>query len=134
MVAGYGFPFRPIGPPSDYYGMVSPYMMALCEFDEVILSGQVPTVERVLDGSNPSSVPLGLTPTVPQTARPRSPPNPEVDGRRPTLADRVQSFVPGIDEIAASEVSSMDATDAAFCSATRTTLVGSMTPASTRSS
>ena len=37
----------------------------------------------------------------------------------------------GISETIASVVSMSDATDAAFCSATRTTLVGSMTPAAT---
>ena len=40
----------------------------------------------------------------------------------------------GISEISASVVSSKDAIDEAFCSALRTTLAGSMTPALTRSS
>lgn len=39
----------------------------------------------------------------------------------------------GRSAISASVVSMSEATDAAFCSATRTTFVGSMTPASTRS-
>ena len=42
------------------------------------------------------------------------------------------SFSSGISETSASVVSRSDAIDAAFCSAERTTLVGSMTPASTR--
>ena len=43
-------------------------------------------------------------------------------------------FSSGISATSASVVSSSDAIDAAFCRAERTTLVGSMTPASTRSS
>src|SRR2546425_8658927 len=39
---------------------------------------------------------------------------------------------PGISQTIASVVRSRDAMDAAFCKAERTTLVGSMTPASTR--
>src|SRR3989442_12964962 len=41
-------------------------------------------------------------------------------------------FLLGICEMDASVVSSSDATDAAFCRAQRTTLVGSITPACTR--
>jgi len=44
------------------------------------------------------------------------------------------SFFSGISEIMASVVSSRPEIDAAFCSAVRVTLVGSMTPAFTRSS
>jgi hypothetical protein len=43
-------------------------------------------------------------------------------------------FVSGICEMSASVVSRRDDTDAAFCSALRTTLAGSITPAATRSS
>ena len=43
-------------------------------------------------------------------------------------------FSSGISETSASVVSSSDAIDEAFCSAVRTTLAGSMTPAVTRSS
>ena len=43
-------------------------------------------------------------------------------------------FFSGISETRASVVRSREAMDEAFCSAVRTTLVGSMTPASTRSS
>jgi hypothetical protein len=42
------------------------------------------------------------------------------------------AFSSGISLMRASVVSSREAIDAAFCSAERTTLVGSMTPASTR--
>jgi hypothetical protein len=59
------------------------------------------------------------------------------DQRAPTAA-RAQSDArspPGVCcAISASVVSIIDATEAAFCSATRTTLVGSMTPATIRSS
>ena len=44
------------------------------------------------------------------------------------------SFFSGISEIMASVVSIRPAMEAAFCSAVRVTLVGSMTPALTRSS
>ena len=74
---------------------------------------------------------------------------PPADDRRPRSAGNAQyippmppppcrhprgrfSFSSGISETRASVVSSSDAIDAAFCSAERTTLVGSMTPASTR--
>ena len=43
-------------------------------------------------------------------------------------------FSSGISQISASVVSRSDAIDDAFCSAERTTLTGSMTPALTRSS
>ena len=43
-------------------------------------------------------------------------------------------FFSGISAIMASVVSISEAIDAAFCSAVRVTLVGSMTPAATRSS
>ena len=43
-------------------------------------------------------------------------------------------FSSGMSQTSASVVSSSEAIDAAFCSAERTTLVGSMTPAAIRSS
>ena len=43
-------------------------------------------------------------------------------------------FASGISEMSASVVSMSEAMDAAFCKAVRVTLVGSMTPAFTRSS
>jgi N-acyl amino acid synthase of PEP-CTERM/exosortase system len=53
MVGKYGFPFKPIGPPSDYYGMVSPYIMALREFDAVIATGRIPILAEFFDGLEP---------------------------------------------------------------------------------
>ena len=34
LLAKYGFPLRLIGPETDYFGPVAPYLMALTEFDE----------------------------------------------------------------------------------------------------
>ena len=48
LLAHYGFPFRAIGPECDYGGRVSPYLMNLAEFDEVILSRRVPDTRRHL--------------------------------------------------------------------------------------
>jgi N-acyl amino acid synthase of PEP-CTERM/exosortase system len=53
LVAKYGFPFRAIGPVSDYYGLISPYLMDLREFDKVIVSGRVPLLSDFLNGLEP---------------------------------------------------------------------------------
>jgi N-acyl amino acid synthase of PEP-CTERM/exosortase system len=45
MLARHGFPFRQIGPESDYFGLVAPYLMDLEEFDQIILSGRFPELE-----------------------------------------------------------------------------------------
>ena len=52
-VEGYGFPFRAIGPESDYGGPVRPYLMNLAEFDSVILSDRHPLLEDFLMGLEP---------------------------------------------------------------------------------
>jgi N-acyl amino acid synthase of PEP-CTERM/exosortase system len=53
LVARYGFPFHAIGPETDYYGPVAPYLMDLAEFDAVILSGRFPLLESFLDRLEP---------------------------------------------------------------------------------
>jgi N-acyl amino acid synthase of PEP-CTERM/exosortase system len=53
LFAKYQFPFRAIGPESDYYGMVAPYLLSLRAFDELILSGRVPVLNEFLDGLEP---------------------------------------------------------------------------------
>jgi hypothetical protein len=45
VLARHGFPFRQIGPKSDYFGLVAPYRMDLEEFDQVILSDRFPELE-----------------------------------------------------------------------------------------
>jgi N-acyl amino acid synthase of PEP-CTERM/exosortase system len=53
-----GVPFYPIGPESDYYGLVSPYALDLHDFDEVITSGRIPILAEFLDGLEPEFAPL----------------------------------------------------------------------------
>ena len=50
LVARYGFPFKAIGPETDYYGQVSPYLMDLREFDEEISSGRIPVLAEFVNG------------------------------------------------------------------------------------
>jgi N-acyl amino acid synthase of PEP-CTERM/exosortase system len=50
LVAKYGFPFRVIGPETDYYGSVSPYLMDLKEFDTVISSHRMAALDDFLTG------------------------------------------------------------------------------------
>jgi len=53
LITRYGFPFNVIGPESDYYGLVSPYVMDLREFDTVIASGRIPILREFLEGLEP---------------------------------------------------------------------------------
>jgi N-acyl-L-homoserine lactone synthetase len=53
LVTGFGFPFRAIGPLTDYFGPVAPFLMNLHEFDQVILSGTRPALSSFLDGLEP---------------------------------------------------------------------------------
>lgn len=53
LVAQYGFPFRAIGPECDYGGRVSPYLMNLATFDQVILSHRIPELDDFLVGLEP---------------------------------------------------------------------------------
>jgi N-acyl amino acid synthase of PEP-CTERM/exosortase system len=53
LVAKYGFPFRAIGPVTDYCGNVSPYLMDLREFDRVIASGRISLLDGFFDGLEP---------------------------------------------------------------------------------
>jgi N-acyl amino acid synthase of PEP-CTERM/exosortase system len=55
----YRFPFRPIGPETDYYGIVAPYLMDLRDFDRLILSGEVPPLAEFLHGLEPQFRPTG---------------------------------------------------------------------------
>ncbi len=51
--ANTGFRSRQIGPETDYYGQVSPYLMDLSEFDEEISSGRIPVLAEFVDGLEP---------------------------------------------------------------------------------
>lgn len=58
LVIRYRFPFRQVGPEVDYFGMVAPYLMDLADFDDEILSGEVPVLRNFLDGLEPALHPL----------------------------------------------------------------------------
>jgi N-acyl-L-homoserine lactone synthetase len=53
LLAALGVPFRPIGPVTDYFGPVAPYMCDLQEFDEIILSRKRPRLRSFVDGLEP---------------------------------------------------------------------------------
>jgi N-acyl-L-homoserine lactone synthetase len=53
LLAAIGVPFRIVGPITDYFGPVAPYMCHLQEFDEIILSGKRPRLRSFLDGLEP---------------------------------------------------------------------------------
>ena len=59
LVTRSGFPFRQIGPETDYYGPVSPYLLDLSEFDANIMSGQFPPLNGFMDGLEPEFRPDG---------------------------------------------------------------------------
>jgi phenylacetate-CoA ligase len=46
----HGLPFRLIGPESDYLGLVAPYQLDLEEFDSVIASGRLPSLDQLWAG------------------------------------------------------------------------------------
>jgi N-acyl amino acid synthase of PEP-CTERM/exosortase system len=58
LVTGFGFPFRAVGPLTDYFGPVAPFVMDLREFDQVILSGTRPALSSFLDGLEPDYRPI----------------------------------------------------------------------------
>jgi N-acyl-L-homoserine lactone synthetase len=53
LLAAVGVPFRTVGPVTDYFGLVAPYMCDLQEFDAIILSGKRPRLRSFLDGLEP---------------------------------------------------------------------------------
>ncbi len=59
LVTRSGFPFRQIGPETDYYGPVSPYLLDLSEFDANIMSGRFPPLNDFMDGLEPEFRPDG---------------------------------------------------------------------------
>jgi phenylacetate-CoA ligase len=57
LLAQHGFPFRLIGPESDYFGLVAPYQMDLKEFDNVLVSGRFPILDEFVVGLEPEFCP-----------------------------------------------------------------------------
>jgi len=53
LLSALGVPFRVIGPVSDYFGPVAPYLLDLHEFDEIILSGRRPRLRSFVEGLEP---------------------------------------------------------------------------------
>ena len=53
LVSRSGFPFRQLGPETDYYGPVAPYLIDLSELEANILSGRFPPISGFLDGLEP---------------------------------------------------------------------------------
>ena len=51
-------PFREIGPRTDYYGPVAPYVVDLSKWDQTILSRSLPALHTFLDGLEPEYRPL----------------------------------------------------------------------------
>jgi N-acyl amino acid synthase of PEP-CTERM/exosortase system len=68
LLAQYGFPFRVIGPECDYDGPVSPYLMNLVAFDQVILSRRVEQLDDFVVGLEPEYWPRSTGTAQPQGA------------------------------------------------------------------
>lgn len=57
LVVKFRFPFVQVGPLTDYFGPVAPYLMDVREFEQEILSGKAPALHGFLDGLEPRLVP-----------------------------------------------------------------------------
>lgn len=64
-----GFPFRQIGPETDYYGPVAPYLLDIQDLDEAVLSGRFPLFATFVEGLEPAFVPR---PRQPQPGAPHA--------------------------------------------------------------
>jgi N-acyl-L-homoserine lactone synthetase len=53
LLASLQVPFREVGPQTDYYGPVAPYLVDLSQWDQTILSGSLPALHSFLDGLEP---------------------------------------------------------------------------------
>jgi N-acyl amino acid synthase of PEP-CTERM/exosortase system len=60
LLVQYGFCFQLIGPETEYYGRVSPYVMNLAEFDQAILSRQFDALDDFLEGLEPEFCPEAI--------------------------------------------------------------------------
>lgn len=57
LLSALGVPFRAIGPVTDYFGQVAPYLCDLQEFDQIIVSSKSPRLRSFLDGLEPQFLP-----------------------------------------------------------------------------
>jgi N-acyl-L-homoserine lactone synthetase len=53
LLASLKVPFREVGPATDYYGPVAPYLVDLSRWDQIIVSGTLPNLHSFLDGLEP---------------------------------------------------------------------------------
>jgi N-acyl-L-homoserine lactone synthetase len=60
LLASLHVPFREVGPQTDYYGPVAPYLVDLSKWDQTILSRALPALHWFLDGLEPEYRPLPL--------------------------------------------------------------------------
>jgi N-acyl-L-homoserine lactone synthetase len=58
LLASLQVPFREVGPRTDYYGPVAPYLVDLSKWDQTILSRSLPALHSFLDGLEPEYRPL----------------------------------------------------------------------------
>jgi hypothetical protein len=59
LLASLKVPFREVGPRTNYYGPVAPYLVDLSKWDRTILSRSLPALHSFLDGLEPQYRPLG---------------------------------------------------------------------------
>lgn len=59
LLAGLKVPFREVGPRTNYYGPVAPYLVDLAKWDQTILSRSLPALHSFLDGLEPQYRPIG---------------------------------------------------------------------------
>lgn len=58
LLASLQVPFREVGPRTDYYGPVAPYLVDLSKWDQTILSRSLPALHSFLDGLEPQFRPM----------------------------------------------------------------------------
>jgi N-acyl-L-homoserine lactone synthetase len=58
LLASLQVPFKEVGPLTDYYGPVAPYLVDLSLWDKVIVSRSLPALHSFLDGLEPEFSPL----------------------------------------------------------------------------
>ncbi len=61
-----GLPLRQIGPPTDYFGPVTPYLVRLSDWDRVIISGVIPGIADFADGLPPECFAQVAAPACPR--------------------------------------------------------------------
>lgn len=61
-----GLPLRQIGPQTDYFGPVTPYLVRLSDWDRVIISGVIPGIADFADGLPPECFAQVAAPACPR--------------------------------------------------------------------